>query len=367
MVRRWILKVTAFFLVGTLLLTSLAPITAQDLPEQYENKTKEIQELEQKLSALSLQKKTLANQIANFNAQIRLTELQVEQTEVEITDLSSKIGSLEVSIVGLSEAYHERVITSYRLNRLGNAFLYLLTSQDLGSLFSRLHYLRLIQFQDQELLVRLQTSQVNLEQEREELEALEQKLIEQTAFLSRQRGAKGRLLEVTQNDEKKFQELLAAAKADLESIERALSAVGARIGDVGKGEIIASAGNTGCSTGPHLHFEVFENAKVEGGKVVGDRVNPHQFLDNDTFTHPLPGSIITTEYEEPYILGIHTGIDFAYKYEDRITLGAPIFAAEGGVAYLAQDTEACYLTDTVGKGIIVDHQNGRVTLYWHIP
>lgn len=50
---------------------------------------------------------------------------------------------------------------------------------------------------------------------------------------------------------------------------------GARVGDKVKvGDVIAHSGNTGASTGPHLHFEVRKSQKW------GDTLNPVDFLES---------------------------------------------------------------------------------------
>lgn len=341
--------------------------SANEQVERLKEIRKRIEETQNLLDETKKKKATLQNEIIYQNNQIQLTALKTQETEQEIEALSNQINRLEGVLVNISDVFAKRAVETYILKRVGDPVLLLLTSKNVSEFISQFHYLKRIQENDKQLLLQVQSTQTSFEDKRTEEETLRKKLEAQNKEIERQKVQKQNILEVTKNDEKKYQELLATLKADAASIERALAAVGARIGNVNKGDIIAGVGNTGCSTGPHLHFEVFENAKVEGGRVVGERVNPHKYLDNGQLQAPLPGSIITTEYGQTYLLGVHTGLDFAYKFEDRITAGAPIYAADKGVAYLAQDSQACYLTGTAGKGIIIDHQNGLVTLYWHIP
>ncbi|MFH1280503.1 MAG: hypothetical protein ABII08_02730, partial [Candidatus Beckwithbacteria bacterium] len=83
-----------------------------------------------------------------------------------------------------------------------------------------------------------------------------------------------------------------------------------------------------------------------------------------------PGNV-TQWFGENYLPGLygeagHNGIDMANGGN-----GFPIKASKDGIAYAVSDSRACscsynYCTGTVGKGIRIEHDDGLVTLYWHI-
>ncbi|MBI4058876.1 C39 family peptidase [Candidatus Microgenomates bacterium] len=211
-------KILSIF--GCLLIVIFLLVVRQTHAQSEQDVRNQIKELEQKLVEIGQQKKTLASQIANFDTQIKLAQLKIDQTEIEVASLSATIVKIENSITNLSVIYQKRVISSYQLNRLGDPFLSLLTAKDLPSLISRAYYLKLLQERDRDLLFNLQTSQTALETEKIALENLQKKLESQKIYLSRQIEAKNKLLEVTKNDESKYQQLLVQAKAQLAAFKR---------------------------------------------------------------------------------------------------------------------------------------------------
>lgn len=352
--------------------------TLTDYSQKLDANLKEQEEFQKKINDAKNKQKTLANQISFIDNQVKLTELKIEETKTNILRLGGDIESLTEKLLVLGESLthltktSETRIRSIHERSYVQPFEFFLNSKGFNDLVLRYKYLELVREEDLKLLSQMKSTQSNyndqrnlLENKKTEQEAFKTRLEAQERELANQKIEKQKLLEVTKNDEANFQKLLAQLQADAESIRRAIQNLGAAIGPVKKGQIIALEGNTGCSTGPHLHFEVYENAHVEEGRVLGTRVNPHKYLDNGTLGAPYrgwPNVTISTEYGEVYFLGVHTGLDM---YDDALQ-GTPIIAAADGIAYPANDSKACSLTGTVGKGIVIDHQNGLLTLYWHI-
>jgi len=352
----------------------LAQTPTSTPPNNIEEIQKQIDETQAKINELEGEKKTLSSQIAVIDNQILLTELKIESTEAQISDLTldidtadKKIGTLENSLDELSKVLVNRIIATYMIGST-SSFQILLSSNSVSDFITRANYLRIAQVHDKRLIYDTAQAKNDYENQKEifedkkvTIERLKLDLVSYTSQLDVDKGGKEELLAVTESDEQKFQDILARLKADAASINAAIGNVGDFIGTVNKGDIIGSVGSSGCSTGPHIHFEVYTDAKVEGGRVIGNRVDPKPYLENPSYEQPVPGypGSVTTWYGEVYFLGTHTGIDIANDF------GVPIRAIEGGDSYFTSAT--CSYNGSLGKGIIVDHKNGLVTLYWHIP
>jgi len=355
--------------------------SAEELTRQLQEKQEEITKLEAELDSSRKQEKTLKQQLDIIDGQTKVTQLKIEETSLkieklrrEIIDLSGRIDRISTSVDSLTEILLGRIIKTYKYGSVNTLDL-LFSSEGLSEVLARLKYIQVAQANDKKVLYQLQATKAAYNDQKQDKETrqtqaekLNDELENYKIQLAKQKGEKEELLRVTQNDEIKFQGLIAQLKADADSISRAISNVGLKIGPVSKGQVIGAEGLTGCTSGPHLHFEVYENAKVEGGRVSGSRVNPHNYLDNGRLGSPMQGypggTHISTEYGEKYALGFHTGLDIY----DNPSVGTPILAADSGVAYAIGDS-GCRISGFdhgPAKGIVIDHGNGIVTLYWHL-
>ncbi len=239
-----------------------------------------------KVSELGTQKKTLASQIAQFDTQIKVTQLKINdaqstiaQLEKEIGILGFRIGYVTESIDKLENLVKERIVATYQQSFVSDLEL-VMSSNGFSDILLKLQYLKQVQENDKKILASLQETRSNYANQKDEREAKQAAIEEQKTKLEalkvdldKQKADKQVFLQITKNDETRYQRLLAQAQAEI-----AIAFGGGKetfIRDIKQGDVIGSVimGQSGCSSGTHLHFETHKNGSIE---------DPNNYLNSST-------------------------------------------------------------------------------------
>ncbi len=349
--------------------------TFTELQKQLNDNLAKQSELNKKITDSQKQEKSLANSIAVAENQIALTQLKIDETENRIAQLAIDVTNTENEVDKTTDTLNERTdLTEQRIRSVyesGNVktFELMLQTNGINDFLLLKKYSEAVHEQDVRMITNLKEIKDTLEEEKAKLstqksdaEALKNQLSQQVTDLDNQKRQHGLLLDATKNNEANYQKILAQAKLDQQIIQNALFNLGTKLGPVKRGEIIAFQGNTGCSTGTHLHFGYLRG---------GSPVNPVPYINNGTLGKPEDNYQITQAFGANAIAGLygpggHPAIDI--QGVPAPGWNTPIHAARDGVAYLGSDNGCPNVIPGTGKGkgITIDHGDGTKTIYWHI-
>jgi peptidoglycan hydrolase CwlO-like protein len=385
-----LLIVLSTFLIVGMFTAKNTSVLAEDVAGLTDKKN-EIEELQAKLDEIQGQKQTLAKTISYINTKIQLAQKQIENTEAEIGELelevqalSGKIEVLDVNLETLSEILVNRINTTYKKTVSIQPMYLLLSSDGLGDFLKRYKYLKVGQKHDRQVMFELEKARTNFDEQKKDkeqkqlqLESAKKKLETQKVGLAQQQNEKQAALQLTRNDEVRYQAELKRAMAELEAIQSIIAGKGKETesGSVKEGDVIASviAGPSACSNGAHLHFEVVKDGKhlnpasyLSSKDITWDNKPDEPFGFSGSWNWPIREPIrLTQGYGMTFYAGTlryyggspHTGIDVINSNKNY-----DVLAVKPGKLY--RGAIGC------GGGTLryvrVDHGDGFDTYYLHI-
>lgn len=231
---------------------AVAPVQAQDCDQQYQCEEDEddysncLEKLrscwQDKINTTRSEANTLQSAIDIINGQIRIQSLRISQTiadinqlEREINELSERIEGLSISLNRLSETLIKRVRESYKQIRLpykNNVF----AAESFNQFLSQHRYISMTSDQTLDLMKKTELQRLTFNEQKElketkqqAVEKLRQDLQSQKNILDTQKSSKDELLKQTKSSEAIYQQKLAEAEAELNSLKAFSSSKGGSV------------------------------------------------------------------------------------------------------------------------------------------
>lgn len=305
----------------------------------------EIAKFQQELAKVGGEKKSLQNEISRLelerkkiNADINRTETLISSTDLEINKLVLEIDRTEEDINGTRTAISAIIRDEYMSGEPSLVEL-MLGNAKLSEFWDQLEAHQNIREGLATKVAELASYQEILtgkrshnEVKRNDLSSLKNQFTSQTEVLANNKQERAKLLEVTKNTEKSFQQLVADKKESKAAIEREMRDFESKLRFVLDPATIPTAGSA-------------------------------------VFRWPVDNVIITQYFGGTEFAARNAGVYGGRAYHPGIDLGVPVGTAIH--APLSGTVRATGNTDLVpgcyswGKWTLVDHANGLSTLYAH--
>jgi septal ring factor EnvC (AmiA/AmiB activator) len=297
---------------------------------------------------------TLEAEVARINRQIDQLNAQIELTTAKLDEINLKLAETRIELERQKGILREALRESYIAGDVRTLEL-LVNSEDFSDFFDQSEYLDRIRstIQDSAAIV------AKLEKQLEEQQA------EQTRLLGEQRDQKNsreavrrdknQLLKKTRGQEARYRSIVSEieklkrqAEAELDNYILSLMASGVSLGPVSKGQVIGGVGNSGYSSGPHLHFAIHLGSSPQ---------NPESVMRRFGWAWPVPARPNKTQGYH----GGHPAIDIGTQG----VYGVPIVATGDGE--LIHKGCITYSNPRFNNyGVIIKHAGGYTSRYIHM-
>lgn len=333
--------------------SNLQASSAADLQVQLQEKSKELDVINQQLDAakknlnstvqerttLQQQVKTIQANIDTLNLGIKADTIAVQRLQIQIQQLGSNLHDISASI-DLKQKAVQNTLRELRKNDLTNENLFTVFLKN-GTLADgvleaqTIHNLQNQLASDIDNLKTLHDQYDNTIKEssvKKDIIAAQQNDLQNKALIANdQKAEQQNLLKVTQGKESLFQQQYTALQKEQQQI-------------AGEIELIDAA----------LRAKI--NPSALPAQVRGVLAVP---VPSDTENEIMQGYGATAFAKRNYAGHWHNGLDF------RASIGTPIVAAESGVVVASGNQDLYCRHGAYGKFIVINHNNNLTTLYGH--
>jgi murein DD-endopeptidase MepM/ murein hydrolase activator NlpD len=183
----------------------------------------QIAEKQAEAASLSNQLVILDAEISKTETEIQKTEAEIEKTNLEIKSIEKQIQAKEKEIVKQQKILSEIIRTIYQYDQVSLIEI-LLSYDSLSDFLDQTNYLETIEKKGKETLDNIRQIKKELEWQnqvlktrQQTLDELKKKLDEEKVHLDQEKQGKEKLLQETESEEEKYQELLSEARAEQEA------------------------------------------------------------------------------------------------------------------------------------------------------